>query len=178
MRRTRLKKIDEAERVVHDPEKAARRTMDRAVRLLAAKPRSIGELRTRLLEKIWTNERIVDEVLAKLEGYGYLDDAAYAAGFAASCLRRAPQGKRRLQQALSQKQLDRETVEQAIAGAFAATPETSLIDLAIEKRIRVRGTPETREDLKKLYDYLLRRGFEFSLVMEKLSSFRKPGDET
>lgn len=175
MRRGRHKKIDEADRVVRDPEKAAKRTMDRAVRLLAAKPRSIVELKVRLLEKPWTNEKIVDEVMAKLKSYGYLNDAEYAAGLAAAALRRLPQGKRKLKQTLSQKRLDRETIDHAIADAFEATPETALIDLAIEKRIRIRGKPETPGDLKKLFDYLLRRGFDMGLVIEKLSQFRPAG---
>lgn len=175
MRQGRPKKIDDADRIIRDPEKTARRTMDRAVRLLAAKPRSIGELRGRLLEKQWTNEKIVGEVLAKLEGYGYLNDADYAAGLAAAALRRNAVGKRKLKQILSQKQLDRETIDRAIAGAFEANPEAALIDLAIEKRIRVRGVPKTREELKKLFDYLLRRGFDMGLVIEKLSQFRPNG---
>src|SRR5438270_10867551 len=38
-----------------DPEKARTRTLQRAVKLLAAKPRSVEELRERLLEKEWTD---------------------------------------------------------------------------------------------------------------------------
>ena len=43
--------------------------MNRAVKLLAAKPRSIRELRERLLEKLWTNDEIVDRVIEKLKEY-------------------------------------------------------------------------------------------------------------
>ncbi len=156
--------------MIKDVEKARERTMNRAVKLLAAKPRSIGELRERLLEKSWTNPEIVDRVIQKLEEYGYLDDEKYAGDLALSRLRQRPQGPRRLQQTMSQKKLDRELVKNAIQSAFEKMPESELIDRAIEKRLRLKGTPETREDTKKFYDHLLRQGFGFDLIREKMST--------
>src|ERR1044072_4410537 len=67
-----------------DAEKARERTLQRAVKLLAAKPRSIEELRERLLEKNWADEAAADYALAKLKEYGYLDDERFAFGFASS----------------------------------------------------------------------------------------------
>jgi regulatory protein len=177
MWRRRTKSTDDEPRIIKDVEKARERTMNRAVKLLAAKPRSIGELRERLLEKTWTNGEIVDRVIGKLEEYGYLDDQKYAADLALSKLRQKPQGKRRLQQAMSQKKLDRETLDGAIQAAFEKMPETDLIDRAIEKRLRLKGRPETRDDTKKFYDYLLRQGFGFDLIRDKMSEIAKLPDE-
>ncbi len=143
--------------------------MNRAVRLLAAKPRSVKELRGRLLEKVWTNEEIVDAVIAKLTEYEYLDDERFARDTAASKLRQKPQGRRLLEQAMSRKQLDRETVAAAVDAAFEKHPESELIDQAIEKRLRLKGRPESREELKKFYDHLMRQGFGYGLIREKLS---------
>ena len=143
--------------------------MNRAIKLLAAKPRSVGELRERLLEKLWTNETIVDAVIEKLKEYKYLDDEQFARDLAVSKLRQKPQGKRRLQQTMSQKKLDKDIVEAAIVEAFEKLPEEDLIDLSIEKRLRLKGRPETRDDLKKFYDNLLRQGFSFDLIREKVS---------
>jgi len=173
MWRRRSKPIDESERVIKDEQKAKQRTMDRAIRLLAAKPRSVGELRERLLEKSWTNSHIVGEVLLKLEEYKYLDDKQYAKDLAASRLRQRPQGKRKLKQTISQKKLDKETVDEAITYAFERMPETELVETAIEKRIRLKGIPESREDLKKFYDHLLRQGFSYGLIREKLNDVLK-----
>lgn len=166
----RSRKVDDADRVVKDPVRSRERTMNRAVKLLAAKPRSVRELRERLLEKLWTNEEIVDAVLEKLKEYKYLDDEQYARDLAVSKLRQKPQGKRRLQQTMSQKKLDKETVASAITEAFEKLPEEELIELAIAKRLRLKGKPETREDLKKFYDHLLRQGFSFDLIREKMSA--------
>ncbi len=176
MWRKRTTPIDEKDRIIKDVDRARERTMNRAVKLLAAKPRSIGELRERLLEKSWTNQEIVDAVLAKLQEYGYLDDEKYAADLALSKLRQKPQGKRRLQQAMSRKKLDRETLDSAIEAAFVKMPESDLIDIAVAKRLRLKGRPETREDLKKFYDHLLRQGFPFDLIRQRVSDLGKIDD--
>lgn len=173
MWRKRVRLDEDRERFIADPERARDRTMNRAVKLLAAKPRSVEELRERLLEKSWTNDEIVERVIEKLKEYGYLDDLKFAGDLALSRLRQKPQGKRRLKQALSQKKLSRENVDAAIESAFGKIPETDLIDAAIEKRVRLKGLPETREDTKRFYDHLLRRGFEYDLIRTKMSEIAK-----
>src|SRR4051812_299923 len=162
MRRGRLRKFKEKRegeedarpRQPLDPEKARERTFQRAVKLLAAKPRSIAELRERLLEKNWTNEEVVEAVIAKLSEYGYLNDERFAFGYASFQVRQRPVGKQRLQRALAMKKVDRETAEEAIKLVFEEVPEDTLIDRAIEKRIRLRGRPQTREETKSLFDHL------------------------
>lgn len=177
MWRIRQNEKPDDERVINDPERARTRTMNRAVKLLAAKPRSVGELRERLLEKNWTNAAIVDGVIEKLEEYKYLDDDQFAGDLAASKLRQRPQGKRKLLQSMSRKKLSKETVDSAIAAAFEKLAENELIDRSIEKRLRLKGKPETREDTKKFYDHLLRQGFGFDLVRSKMGEVAK-GDST
>ncbi len=151
--------------------------MNRAVNLLAAKPRSIRELRERLLEKEWTNGAIVDEVLEKLKEYDYVNDEQFARMFAASKLRQKPVGKRRLKQTLSQKKLDKETIEQAIEKVYENTPEDEVIEIAIKKRLRIKGKPETREDSKKFYDHLMRQGFSYDLISTKMRELGKFDEE-
>jgi regulatory protein len=167
-RKHREIKPDE-ERVIADVEKARERTMNRAVKLLAAKPRSVGELRERLLEKNWTNAAIVQRVIEKLEDYKYLDDPQFAADLASSKLRQRPQGKRKLLQSMSRKKLSKENVDAAINTAFEKLPEADLIDRAIEKRLRLKGIPETLDDKKKFFDHLMRQGFDYGLIREKMA---------
>jgi regulatory protein len=176
MWRKRIELNENKERIINDVEKARERTMNRAVKLLAAKPRSIGELRERLLEKTWTDDAIVTLVIEKLKEYGYLDDAQFASDVALSNLRQKPQGKRRLQQTMARKKLDRETVDAAIAAAFEKIPEKDLIDSAIAKRLRLKGRPETREEKKKFYDHLLRQGFDYDLIRDKMRSLAEPDE--
>ncbi len=151
-----------------DPEKTRERTLQRAVKLLAAKPRSVAELRERLLEKEWTNEEAVEAALVKLAEYGYLDDERFAFGFASSRVRQKPIGRQRLARDLQTKQVSRETAEEALNLVYAETPEEELIARAIEKRTRLRGRPSTRAEVKSLFDHLLRLGFSYDLVIRKV----------
>jgi SOS response regulatory protein OraA/RecX len=162
-----------------DPEKARERTFQRAVKRLAAKPRSVEELRERLLEKQWTNETVVDAVVEKLREYGYLNDEQFAFGYASFQVRQKPVGRGRLQRALALKKVDRETADEAIKLVFEETSEEQLIEQAIERRTRLRGRPQTRAETKSLFDHLLRRGFSYELVLRKVRavSATDPDDE-
>jgi regulatory protein len=151
-----------------NPEKARERTFQRAVKLLAAKPRSVAELRERLLEKEWTTAEIAEAVLLKLGEYGYLNDERYAFGYASYKVRQKPVGRQRLQRDLQLKKVDRETADEALRLVFEETPEEELIDRAIEKRTRLRGLPSTRAEVKSLFDHLLRQGFSYELVAQKV----------
>ena len=150
------------------PEQIRSRTFQRAAKLLAAKPRSIAELRERLLERQGVTENLVDEVIARLKEYGYLDDERYALSYASLKVKQRPIGRRRLQQELKTKQVPNAIADEALDSVYAETPEEDLIDRAIEKRVRFRGHPKTRLEAKSLFDHLLRQGFAFELVSEKV----------
>ena len=171
-RKPKERRIDnegaEREPRVVNPEKARERTFQRAVKLLAAKPRSVAELRERLLEKEWTTAEIVEAVLLKLGEYGYLNDERYAFGYASYKVRQKPVGRQRLQRDLQLKKVDRETADEALRLVFEETPEEALIDRAVEKRTRLRGKPQTRAEMKSLFDHLLRQGFSYELVAQKV----------
>jgi len=141
--------------------------------LLAAKQRSVAELREKLSTTRGATKAMVDEAIERLREYGYLDDAKFAQSYASLRLRERPIGRRRLQRDLWLKKVDKQTVETALDEVFESTPEGELIDRAIAKRIRLRGKPKTREEAKKLFDHLLRQGFEFELVSEKVRALGK-----
>jgi regulatory protein len=153
--------------------KARERVFQRAAKLLAAKQRSVAELREKLSATRGATKANVEEVIARLSEYGYLDDAKFAQSYASLRLRERPIGRRRLQRDLWLKKVDKQTAETALDEIFEATPEEELIDRAIAKRVRLRGKPKTREDAKKLFDHLLRQGFEFELVSEKVRALAK-----
>jgi regulatory protein len=147
--------------------------------LLAAKQRSVAELRERLLEGRGATESIVDTVIDRLREYGYLDDAKFAHSYASLRVQQRPIGRQRLQRDLWLKKIDKATADAALDQVFATTPETDMIDRAIEKRVRLRGRPKTRAEAKKLFDHLLRQGFAFELVSDKVRAIsRSEVDET
>jgi len=147
-----------------------RKTFERAVKLLAAKPRSVGELRERLLRGKNTNEEVVETVISRLREYGYLDDERFAFSYASYKVKQRPIGRRRLERDLKFRKIDNAVAGEALEMVFTETPEEQLIDQAIAKRLRLRGKPKNRVEAKSLFDHLLRQGFEFELVSERIRS--------
>jgi regulatory protein len=176
LRRVRSKSKDEKP-VPLDPAKARERVFARAAKLLAAKPSSVAELRERLLEGRGATKTNVDQVIERLREYGYLDDAKFAQSYASNRVQQRPIGRRRLQRDLWLKKVDKQTADAALDEVFEATPEADLIDRAIAKRVRLRGKPKTREEAKKLFDHLLRQGFAFDLVSEKVRALSKDSSD-
>jgi regulatory protein len=160
-----------------DPAKARERVFQRAAKLLSAKQRSVEELREKLSTTRGATKAMVDEAIARLREYGYLDDAKFAQSYASIRLRERPIGRRRLERDLWLKKVDKKTAETALDEVFETTPEDELIERAIAKRVRLRGRPKTREEAKKLFDHLLRQGFDFELVSEKVRHTVKANED-
>ena len=122
----------------------------------------------------------MEAVIERLREYGYLDDARFAHSYASLRVEQRPVGRHRLQHDLRLKHIDKSTADEALDRIYEATPEAEMIDRAIEKRLRLRGRPKTRAEAKKLFDHLLRQGFGFDLVSEKVRALSKSeldGDE-
>jgi regulatory protein len=166
MRSRGPKKSAEAEQL--SAEEARRRVFARATKLLASKPHSVSELRERLLERRWASKEIVDEAINRLKEYGYLDDERFAVGYASLRVRQKPIGRKRLARDLQHKKVDAPIAEMALDLVFSETSEQELIDQVIEKRIRLRGKPKNAREAKRLFDHLLRLGFPFDLVRDKI----------
>ena len=160
------------------PDEMRKRTFERAVKLLAAKPRSISELRERLLQGRGTSKSTVDEVVERLREYGYLDDEKFAFSYASLKIKQRPVGRRRLAQDLKFKKVDQQVAEDALELVYTETSEEDLIDRAIEKRSRIRGRPSTRVEAKSLFDHLLRLGFEYELVSDKIRELLSDDNDT
>lgn len=171
MRFTHSTKRRDSERLT--PEQIRKNIFARAIKLLSAKPRSIAELRERLLQGRAADEVAVEEAIKRLKEYGYLDDERYAFGYASLRVRQKPVGRRRLQSDLKLRKVDPKVVDEALDLVFSETSEGELIDRAIEKRIRLRGRPADRAAAKSLFDHLLRQGFSFELVREKVRQVAK-----
>jgi SOS response regulatory protein OraA/RecX len=73
-----------------------------------------------------------------------------------------------LAQDLKFKRVDKQVADEALELVYSENTEEQLIDRAIEKRVRVRGRPSNRVEAKSLFDHLLRQGFEYEIVSEKV----------
>ena len=150
------------------PEERRHRTFQRATKLLAARSRSVAELRELLLQTRGATKTVVEEVLARLREYGYLDDNRFAFGYASLKLRQRPVGRQRLKRDLAMKKVDKDVIDGALDLVFTEVSEEEQIDRAIEKRTRLRGRPKNRLQAKSLFDHLMRQGFPYELVADKV----------
>lgn len=141
-----------------------------AVRLLSTRPRSSEELRLLLLERYGFASNVIKDAMGRLTELGYLNDEQLARDAVASKLRNRPIGRRRLKQDLLRKKLPEKLVRSAISDAYSPDEEKRLAQEALLKRIRIRGRPESRQQLKNLYDHLLRLGFDHETIRRSLES--------
>jgi regulatory protein len=112
----------------------------------------------------------VEAVLARLAEYKYLDDAGYAARVARTRLRYDGMGRHRIRQDLRRRGVDRKTAEAGLAEATADVPETEALDRAAQKYWRLHTADDPRRRLRKLWAFLVRRGFPAGLVHDRLAA--------
>ena len=137
-----------------------------AIRFLARRAHSREELRRKLRRK--GNPEEVEEVLARIEELGYLDDEDYA------CLRAKSQrllkrwGNLRIRLDLKSRGLDAKIVDLALSRLEAELPEVESLHQLTQSRIRSTGSPGTFSQLKKLFDYCIRMGYSPEQVRSEL----------
>jgi regulatory protein len=147
-------------------EKLYEKTLQRAFRLLSYRPRTVVEMRGRLLEKEWATPEIVEQVIRRLQALNYLNDEEYAERFAIARMERGPVGAIRLRHDLRQKRLASPTIEEAVRQVYAEHPEEELIAAAAQRWLARKGRSEASADGRKLFAFLMRRGFSPSLVSQ------------
>jgi regulatory protein len=142
--------------------------MARALRLLAARPRSTEELRQKLKEKNPGCEQIIEDIVTRLIELGYLDDAQLAGDYAQLRIELKALGPRRLRNELARRKIADDLIERTLKEVYTPETEEALLARAVEKWLRMRGRPRTRADAKKLFDHLIRLGFDAGRAREKV----------
>jgi regulatory protein len=122
---------------------------ERALRLLAVRPRSRRELGSRLRQAGFETGEISSE-LDRLEEVGLIDDGAFARELADHHLKVRGSGRRAVVGALASKGVSRETIEETLAG------------LEGDERDRARRLTSLRPEVAygRLVSFLARRGYD------------------
>jgi regulatory protein len=150
---------------------AGLKTYDRALRLLAARGRSVRELRRRLLVAK-EPEVHVDAALERLVSAGLLDDEEYARQVARSQMIGRGYAPRRLKQELARRGVARDVADRAIELVLAedAAPGSFGVEAGVDPgetierlaRRKLRGLASLDADTRarRLYAFLARRGYD------------------
>lgn len=136
-----------------------------AFRILARRPYSIAEMR-QALERKFPQSGEVSEAVARLRELGYLDDRKFAEQTAYSLAQNRVLGPHRLRRELKARKVDFKYVEPAVERAYQETPARTLLEQALEKKLRTTRLPLTRARLYALCQTLMRRGFDASEVFK------------
>ena len=163
----------ESERTVNSSGDQYESALRRAVKLLSSKARTVTELHELLIERYGFDAAVTARAIERLKQLGYLNDDQLAANLASSRLRVRPIGRRRMRHELRQRKLTEPVVQTAVRHAYETRDEKELVEEAIQKRIRLKGRPKTRQELKNLYDHLLRLGFEYETIRQGLTRIPK-----
>lgn len=132
---------------------------ERALRLLAGRPRSRRELGSRLRLAGFESAEVEDE-LARLEEVGLLDDRAFARELAEHHLTVRGSGRRAVAGALAAKGVSRETIEDTLAGLQEDETERAVV--VARDRARRLATLRPEAAYGRLVSYLVRRGYDGS----------------
>ncbi len=155
------------------------RLWDYALRLLGHRGYSTGEMRLKLSVKAETAS-VLNEVMARLKEYGYLDDKKFAETYAANRRENDSLGKLRILRELRSRRVSQVIAERAVNRVFAETDEQALAATYLERKFRGRNLSEYLHDEAKLastFRRLRRAGFSSGAAISVLKSFTTKASE-
>jgi regulatory protein len=144
-----------------------------AVGTLTRKMRTVRDLkrlmRPRALEGA-DGERDMDSVVARLIELKYLSDTRFAQDYTRMRKENQGFGRRRVQQDLTMKGVDKQLVSSALAAAYDEADEVALARNYCErKRIR---QPVDQKETGRVMNRLMRAGYGSNAIFELLKSWR------
>ena len=130
---------------------------ERALRLLAVRPRSRRELEIRL-RRAGFEPAEVDEELIRLEVVGLVDDEAFARELAQHHVTSRRSGRRAVVGALAARGVSRQVIEDVVGG-LGEDEDGRALQLARERAPRLAGLPPDKAFVR-LSSLLMRRGYD------------------
>ncbi len=132
-------------------------------RILARRMYTAKEIRDKLNERGYIDE-IIQEVIATVERYGYVNDEVYAEEWVKSRIKSKPKGKIALRQELARKGIDKSIIEDVLSQAFDDSSESDMALELARRKISSYSKNDPAVARRKLQGFLLRRGFGYEAV--------------
>jgi regulatory protein len=146
---------------------------DYALRLLAHRSYSVGELKRKLSLRA-DSATTAAATVAKLREYGLADDAKFAETFAGSRLRNRGFGRSRVLQDLRARRVSQSLANEVVEKAFAGTDEIQLVERYLARKYRGKNLTEFLQEGKNLaaaYRRLRTAGFSSANSLTVLKRF-------
>jgi regulatory protein len=142
-----------------------------ALRFLQRRMRSVQEIERKLAEKEFSQETIA-ATLEFLRHYGMIDDDAFARAFVNDQLVRRPIGRRRLEQELRRKGIEKEAAGATVASIVDDAEEINNAIAAAQKKIGTLRQDDPKKRERSLANFLAGRGFSWGVIGAVLAQVR------
>ncbi len=150
-----------------DPPKA----MDCALRVLSRRRVSSGQMES-LLKKKGAPSREIDQCMARLSEWGYLDDSKLARDILRQALAACPIGRRKASYELLKRSFHKDVSEDAVFEVFGELAEEDLAKEALSRRLKGRDYGSLKEkERERLARWLWRRGFDGEAIRSALAGY-------
>ena len=144
-------------------DKKKARARNNAYSLLRMRPRSEYEIRNRLKLKGY-DESIVEEIVALLKKTGDIDDLKFAKLWVESRMHLNPAGDIVLRQELKEKGVADSIIKATLEEKAKSYDEYEVAFSMARERFERLKKLDRRKAMKRLYDFLSRRGFKYDTV--------------
>lgn len=147
--------------------------MEKMYRLFGIRQRSEREVRNyfrmknaefRIEKKEEVSELALESLIDKLKEKNMINDLEFAKAWVESRRKNKNKGRRALQAELVQKGINREIIEKVLSIKGQGSSEEELATQALKRKLKSWQNLPEPEFKKKVYEFLLRRGFDYGVV--------------
>lgn len=146
-----------------------------ALSFLSGRARTESEMKQRLSDKGYDDD-ISNGTILRLKSCGYIDDDDFSERFIRDRLALSKDGRLKIKQALYQKGVDRQTIEDKL-GEVSDDDEFDRALAVAYKKLRSISETDIFKKKRKLYSYLLGRGFDYDISSRAASEALSCDDE-
>lgn len=150
-----------------EKDKARGRALNNAYMLLRIRPRSEWEVRDRLKSKGYGTD-LIEGIVSDLKKSGDIDDARFARFWLESRMHLNPVGDVILRQELRRRGVDEDVIKATLELKGLNYDEYAIALPMAEERFRRLKKLDRRKALKRVYDFMLRRGFKYDTIQKIL----------
>jgi len=144
--------------------------LNNILKFIGYRSRSEKEIIDRLRKKK-IDEKMISEIMAKLQEWKFIDDIAFAKQWIESRVVNRHKSIRLVRLELLKKGIKKEIIDSLFEN-LSKESDVASIEAIIRKKIK-RLNIQDRNDLQKLSRYLLGKGFDWETVKEAINKFRK-----
>lgn len=143
------------------------RAREAAYKFLSYRQRSKKEVADKLKKNGFSDE-VIEEAVNSLENYNYINDSNFAFNLAEDKIRKKPIGPALLRSELIKKGIPKDIVDKTIKEIYNKYGERPLAVDALNSRIKITGGLRVADKKRRLYNYLIQRGFSYDIANEIL----------